>query len=135
MQAEGTPLISGVTADGTPLFNGILVCPEARHTTTIITTTTTTYRMIEVSDSDSLSDDFEIVDDNTLTVDVPLVPSPTTSPQYMIVGKTESEVPLSPVTRSRMHIDLDFPPREIVAGTETEGKTVTETVTVEKHTE
>ncbi|EPB78750.1 hypothetical protein ANCCEY_02140 [Ancylostoma ceylanicum] len=48
MQGEGTPLISGITATGVPLFNGILFCPEARHTTTIITTTTTTYRMIEV---------------------------------------------------------------------------------------
>ncbi|VDM65488.1 unnamed protein product, partial [Strongylus vulgaris] len=130
MQGEGTPLISGVTANGTPLFNGILICPEARHTTTIITTTTTTYRMIEVSDSDSLSDDFEIVDDNTLTVDVSLAPSPTTSPQYMIVGKTESEAPLSPITRARMHIDLDFSPKEITKEIELEKKPIMEMVTV-----
>ncbi|WKX89204.1 hypothetical protein Q1695_008675 [Nippostrongylus brasiliensis] len=106
--AEGLPLISGLTAAGVPLFQGILFCPEARHTTTIITTTTTTYRMVEVSDSDSMSDDFELVDDSALTVDVPLVTSRTPSPQYMIVGKTESDAPLSPVMKTRMNIDLEF---------------------------
>ncbi|EYB92807.1 hypothetical protein Y032_0189g1168, partial [Ancylostoma ceylanicum] len=130
MQGEGTPLISGITATGVPLFNGILFCPEARHTTTIITTTTTTYRMIEVSDSDSLSDDFEVVDDNTLTVDVSLVPSRTASPQYMIVGKTESEAPTSPVTRSTMNIDLEFAPKVISRTEELEEKPIMELVSV-----
>ncbi|KAK6726540.1 hypothetical protein RB195_004707 [Necator americanus] len=130
MQAQGAPLVSGITANGVPLFNGILLCPEERHTTTIITTTTTTYRMIEVSDSDSLSDDFEVVDDSALTVDVSLVPSRTTSPQYMIVGKTESEPPLSPVAKSRVNIDLELVPKEISRATELEEKPIMEMVNV-----
>ncbi|KAK6009081.1 hypothetical protein OSTOST_26020, partial [Ostertagia ostertagi] len=129
--AEGLPLISGVTSDGAPLFQGILNCPESRQTTTIITTTTTTYRMVEVSDSDSMSDDFELVDSSSLTVDVPLVTSRTPSPsQYMIVGKTESAAPLSPVLRSTVNIDLELPPSRIERAKELDEKPIMEEVSV-----
>ncbi|VDO56793.1 unnamed protein product, partial [Haemonchus placei] len=131
LAAEGIPLISGVTSDGASLFQGILYCPESRHTTTIITTTTTTYRMVEVSDSDSLSDDFELVDSSTLTVDVPLVTSRTSSPsQYMIVAKKETEAPLSPVLRSTMNIDLELFPKRIERAKELDEKPLVEEVSV-----
>ncbi|KAK5966581.1 hypothetical protein GCK32_013758, partial [Trichostrongylus colubriformis] len=131
MAADGIPLISGVTSCGTPLFQGIMNCPESRHTTTIITTTTTTYRMVEVSDSDSMSDDFELVDSSSLTVDVPLVTSRTPSPsQYMIIGKTESAAPLSPVLRSTMNIDLELPPKPIERDKELDEKPIMEEVSV-----
>ncbi|VDO21764.1 unnamed protein product, partial [Heligmosomoides polygyrus] len=131
MAAEGVPLISGVTAGGAPLFQGILTCPESRQTTTIITTTTTTYRMVEISDSDSMSDDFELVDQSSLTVDIPLVTTARSpSPQYMIVGKTESEAPLSPVMRTRMNIELEIPPSYMERASELDEKPIAESVSV-----
>ncbi|VDM55554.1 unnamed protein product, partial [Angiostrongylus costaricensis] len=133
MPGESTPLVGSVTAMGVPLLQGMLICPEARHTTTIITTTTTTYRMVEVSDSDSLSDDFEVLDENALTVDVSLLTPGTSSPQspqYMIIEKRESEGPLSLITRSRMDIDLKFPPIGIERSTELDEKPIMEMVSV-----
>uniref|UniRef100_A0A0K0DRN1 Syndecan n=1 Tax=Angiostrongylus cantonensis TaxID=6313 RepID=A0A0K0DRN1_ANGCA len=133
MPGESIPLVGSVTAMGVSLLQGMIICPEARHTTTIITTTTTTYRMVEVSDSDSLSDDFEVLDENALTVDVSLLTPGTSSPQspqYMIVGKRESEGHLSPITRSRMDIDLQFPPIGIERSTELDEKPIMEMVSV-----
>lgn len=63
-----------------------------------------------MSDSDSLSDDYELVDDNTLTVDLDLTER-ATSPSYVIVSKTESKAPMSPVTKTKLNIELEIPPR------------------------
>ncbi|CAB02312.3 63 kDa sperm flagellar membrane protein [Caenorhabditis elegans] len=109
-QAEGVPLIGALTASGVPLFNGILFNRDSKQTTTIITTTTTTYKILEVSDSDSLSDDYELVDDNTLTVDIDLTER-ATSPSYVIVSKSESHAPMSPVTKAKLNIELEIPPK------------------------
>ncbi|CAL2029314.1 unnamed protein product [Caenorhabditis brenneri] len=116
-QAEGVPLIGALTASGVPLFNGILFNRDTKQTTTIITTTTTTYKILEVSDSDSLSDDYELVDDNTLTVDVDLTER-ATSPSYVIVSKTESQAPMSPITKAKLNIDLEIPPKSIPVATD-----------------
>ncbi|CAI4226124.1 unnamed protein product, partial [Auanema sp. JU1783] len=120
LQAEGTPVIGAITAQGVPLYLGIVHQADARHTTTIITTTTTTYRVLEVSDSDSMSDDFDMIEQqqkqqitspipigDSLTIDMNIIPR-SQSPQYVIVNKSESEAPLSPITRARMQIDIDF---------------------------
>ncbi|KJH52423.1 hypothetical protein DICVIV_01400 [Dictyocaulus viviparus] len=130
---ECVPLIGCVTATGTPVLQGTLSCCEARHTTTIITTTTTTYRMVEISDSDSLSEDFEVLDENTLTVDVSLLTPGTSSPQspeYMIVGKKESEAQLSPIEYKRMNVDLHLPYEGIERLPELEEKPINEMVTM-----
>uniref|UniRef100_A0A1I7U906 Chitin-binding type-2 domain-containing protein n=1 Tax=Caenorhabditis tropicalis TaxID=1561998 RepID=A0A1I7U906_9PELO len=109
-QAEGVPLIGALTASGVPLFNGIMFNRDTKQTTTIITTTTTTYKILEVSDSDSLSDDYEILDDNTLTVDVDLTER-ATSPSYVIVSKSETQQPMSPITKAKLNIELEIPPK------------------------
>ncbi|CAB3408145.1 unnamed protein product, partial [Caenorhabditis bovis] len=109
-QAEGIGLIGAVTASGVPLHNGIIFNRDTKQTTTIITTTTTTYKILEVSDSDSLSDDYEMVDDNTLTIDVDLTER-VPSPNYVIVSKSETNAPMSPITKASLNIDLEIPPR------------------------
>ncbi|CAJ0559185.1 unnamed protein product, partial [Mesorhabditis spiculigera] len=149
LPATGTPLIGGLTASGLPLFNGIHVNRDSRHTTTVITTTTTTYRVIEVTDSESMSSsgeferDFEfldhhgqlLADEGELTVNIPLHsvrtperlqnPSPAT---YMIVGKTES-TPTTPNHQS-VHMGFDIAPVEqpVVAAGEDEYEMVEYTI-------
>ncbi|EGT45144.1 hypothetical protein CAEBREN_23722 [Caenorhabditis brenneri] len=133
-QAEGVPLIGALTASGVPLFNGILFNRDTKQTTTIITTTTTTYKILEVSDSDSLSDDYELVDDNTLTVDVDLTER-ATSPSYVIVSKTESQAPMSPITKAKLNIDLEIPPKSIPVATDDIQKMIEPTRIVSDMTE
>ncbi|CAP38184.1 Protein CBG21337, partial [Caenorhabditis briggsae] len=67
----------------------------------------------QVSDSDSLSDDYELVDDNTLTVDVDLTER-ATSPSYVILSKSESQVPVSPITKAKLNIELEIPPKQSI---------------------
>ncbi|CAJ0930481.1 unnamed protein product, partial [Mesorhabditis belari] len=132
LRNEGTPLIGGMTASGVPLYNGIHMNRDTRQTTTVITTTTTTYRVVELTDSDSMTSsgeferDFEMIspgspaEDQTLTIDIPLgtVPPSTvhsqqqiSEPRYLIVGKTESSTPGSP-SKKNINIELDIAPIE-----------------------